>query len=177
MKKRRTSAKKKSKGKKRKAANAQLSLDKKAVNADLMALLDRDQLAPRKSPLFFHKLKKSSPAGQKVLKQNEDINLPLFKIMTRDLRRELCSRDLEALRQRDPTLDSATLNDRYEHAMLVLTKKRRANHVQSWRLFRCHKRLIYSSPHNQFAHRRLHGFPTLPPAQPPVQPPAQPPAE
>ena len=143
----------------RKRREDNLARDKKAVNDELMRLIDMQFLAPFQSPMFYRKLKKSSPEGRKILKQYEDIDLALFKSVTRHLRAKLCSRDLNRLRQKDPTLTADTLNDRYEEAMFVLAKKRRANHIQSWRIYKTHCRLIYSSGSTDSEYQRLHaGF-------------------
>ena len=153
-----------------------LSKDKKAVNNELMAIIDKQFLAPFTSSMFYRKLKKSSSAGVQILKQNEDIDLSLFKSVTRHLRARLCSRDLNRLREQDPTLRPDTLNDRYEEAMLALARKRRANHMQSWRVYKTHCRLIYSPGATDTEFQRLHaGFHQRDPAQAPAQAPAPPP--
>ena len=139
---RKSNKKNKARRRRRRRQNDNLSRDKKAVNEATMALLDKQFLAPFKSSMFYRKLKKNTT---NVLKQREDIDLELFKRETRHLRARLCSRDLNALREQDPTLTSDTLSDRYEAAMLTLVRKRRANHLQSWRVHKTHLRLIYST--------------------------------
>ena len=141
---RKKSSRKKRLSKKRKRRMDKLADDKKAVNDELMQLLDVSHLAPFKSCMFYRKLKKSSPEGEKILKQYEDINMKAFKMSTRELRRRLAGRDLARLQKKDPSLTSSTLNDRYETAMLALVRKRRANHMQSWRLYGRPKKCIYN---------------------------------
>ena len=100
-----------------------LANDKKAVNDDLMALIDQQFLAPFTSAMFYRKLKKPSPEGQQLLKQNEDMDIGLLKSVTRQLRARLCSRDINRLREIDPTLEADTLNNRYGIVMITLAKK------------------------------------------------------
>ena len=62
--------------------------------------------------------------------------------------------------------------NRYYRAAMKVVKKRRANHVQSWRIHDCHKSLIYGGVVpivSQMA------SPTRPPTSPPTRPPTPPP--
>ena len=106
----------------RKKSDPQLKSDKKAVNAEVMALLDRQYLAPKDSPLFGFNYRK----GTQVLKSNPELNMELFKHLTRALLRQLISRDLPTFNELDPTLSACDLQDRYFLAMVTLVKKRRA---------------------------------------------------
>ena len=100
-KKRRRGSKKgrKKRRRRRVRGSSQLTVDKKAVNSDLMALLDQQYLAPQMSALFVRNYRKSPPGTPQVLKKTEDFNLVLFKQLTRLLLRSLVSRDLPHLQQ------------------------------------------------------------------------------
>ena len=95
--------------------------DKEVVRNPIMTLLDPLLLAPFKSPLFRRFAKASDPSS---LKQNPDICFEDFKERIRDTIRTLCAKTNST----EPFLDQ-----RYFWCAYDLVRKRRANHVQSWR--------------------------------------------
>lgn len=102
--------------------------DKMIVNDPILQALDPLFLAPLKSDLFRRQRVKVPDAnGFRRLKKNPDIVLGLFKTLTKSTLRRL----LRAARHRDQSPD---LRQRYFYAALAVTTKRRANHIQSWRL-------------------------------------------
>ena len=86
-----------------------------------MRLLDATLLAPLTSPLFRRFVKKSDPSS---LKLNAEIVFDDFKHRIRGTIRDLCAKANSA----DPFLDQ-----RYFWCAYDLVRKRRANHIQSWR--------------------------------------------
>lgn len=101
--------------------------DKVVVNDPVMEALDPLFLAPLKSPLFKHKRVKTPDAnGFRRFKKNADIDIELFKGLTKETIRRL----LALAKERSPNL-----RQRYFYAALAVTTKRRANHIQSWRLY------------------------------------------
>ena len=139
--------------KRRRHSDPQLALDKKVVNKAVMELLDSRFLAPLVSPLFPKVLLKNSSRHKK----NREMNLTMYKNLTRDLLRYLTRINMQAEKQKNPTVTSDQVKARYRRAMFLLVKKRRANHVQSWRTENTHCPLIYT-PSGLFTHARLHGF-------------------
>ena len=95
--------------------------DKDIVRVPIMRLLDATLLAPLTSPLFRRFVKKSDPSS---LKLNAEIVFDDFKHRIRGTIRDLCVKANSA----DPFLDQ-----RYFWCAYDLVRKRRANHIQSWR--------------------------------------------
>ena len=118
------------------ASNAAVTRqDKGRVSRALMNQFDSAFLAPLHSKLFKRRFKKRKNAdGTRTLKKNPDINMKLFRNMVRPVLRSVIGHSYS----RDPALVH-----RYFRAALSLVKKRRANHVQSWRLNGTHLPLIY----------------------------------
>ena len=105
--------------------------DKVIVNFPLMNLLDAKYLAPITSVLFMHQRKK----GSAEFKKNADLRFEQFKTMVKRLIRTLVS---EGYNPRP-----GNLAHRYFWCAYDIVRKRRANHVQSWRTRHCPKDLIY----------------------------------
>lgn len=102
--------------------------DKLVVNEPIMRVLDAMYLAPMESPLFKrHMVKRADLHGHRRLKKNKDVVVSLFKRLTKSTLRRLL-RD-------ETTKMEANLAQRYFYAALAVTTKRRANHIQSWRMF------------------------------------------
>lgn len=100
--------------------------DKIVVNDPIMKVLDPLFLAPFESDLFKRERVKVPDAnGFRRLKKHADIVLGLFKTLTKSTLRRL----LRAAREKSPDL-----RQRYFYAALAVTTKRRANHIQSWRV-------------------------------------------
>ena len=103
-----------------------LPQDKAIVNDPILELLDALYLAPFKSELFKRKRVKMPDAnGFRRMKKNPDIVMPLFKTLTKGTLRRL----LALAGDQD-----SNLRQRYFYAALAVTTKRRANHIQCWRL-------------------------------------------
>ena len=112
------------------------------VTIPVLEKFDKKYCAPRRSPLFKRRFRKTrNPDGTRTLKKNPEIVMSLFKGLVKPvLRRLLSNLNLETV------ANPHDLFRRYFKAALKVVKKRRANHVQSWRLNSCHKRLIYDAP-------------------------------
>ena len=131
--------------KRRRKTDPQLARDVKVVTKPILEVLDKMYLAPRRSPLFRRLFKRTKNAdGTRSLKQNPDIVLKLFKRLVKPVLRTL----LGNARMGDQDLVS-----RYFKAALKVVKKRRANHIQAWRLTNRHKPLIYNG-RNLFSSQR-----------------------
>ena len=141
-KRKRSKKKTKKKPRKRRASDPQLKHDKKLVNDRLMNLLDEEYFAPQGSELFFHSYTQD---GHRKLKEEMDVQM--FNKLTAELTRDLLVEYLPVLRVREqnPQLSPIALKHRLNKAMLLLAKKRRANHLQHWRLKERHAGLIYSA--------------------------------
>ena len=112
-------------GKKKKAKF--LPQDKTVVNDAILKVLDPLYLAPLNSDLFKRmRVKMPDANGFRRLKKNPDIVIELFKTLTKPTLRRL----LRLARGGD----TSNLRQRYFYAALAVTTKRRANHIQSWRL-------------------------------------------
>ena len=100
--------------------------DKIVVNDSILRVLDPLYLAPLHSDLFKRfRVKTPDANGFRRLKKNPDIVMPLFKRLTKSTLRRLL-----ALAENP----QENLRQRYFYAALAVTTKRRANHIQSWRL-------------------------------------------
>ena len=97
--------------------------DKEVVRGPVMQRLDPLELAPFKSRLFRRMPKVGDPTS---LKKNADLVFSEFKEIVRDIIRQLCAES----KSTEPFLDQ-----RYFWCAYDLVRKRRANHVQSWRLY------------------------------------------
>ena len=101
--------------------------DKIVVNDPILRVLDPLHLAPLHSDLFKRfRVKTPDANGFRRLKKNPDIVMSLFKRLTKSTLRRLL-----ALAENH---QQSNLRQRYFYAALAVTTKRRANHIQSWRL-------------------------------------------
>ena len=113
----------------------QLRKDRKDILRPILGFFDARWLAPRNSPLFtYQKRKTPNPNGSYSVKKYEELNLRLWARLIR--------RCLEQM-MGPAYLNSATLVVRFRFAARKIVTKRRANHVQNWKLHQTHKRLIY----------------------------------
>ena len=96
-----------------------------------MELLDSDLLAPIRSILFSFEKKKDGQGGYKA---HQTLRFYEFKQKIRPLIRNLCVCTVYS---------SPNLAARYFWCAYDLVRKRRANHIQSWRLCNCPKDLCY----------------------------------
>ena len=141
--------------KRRRPANAQLKADKRIVTAPVMAEIDSEYLALHplvRNSLFRRKFKRlRGPNGERKLKKNKDIVIPVFKQLVGPVLKRLTLRHLRSEQAVDPAVSYNILWRRFYYAALQVTKKRRANHIQSWRgeVAGTHKPLIYSGAHQR----------------------------
>ena len=120
---------------KRKPTDPQLVADTKVVTGPMLEALDVKYLAPLNSLLFRRMFKRTKNInGTRELKKNPDIDLKLFKRLARPILRTILG---------NAVMVDRDLLSRYYRAALRVVKKRRANHVQTWRLKARHKPLIY----------------------------------
>ena len=104
-----------------------LPQDKTVVNESILKVLDPLYLAPLNSDLFKRmRVKMPDANGFRRLKKNPNIVIDLFKTLTKPTLRRL-------LRLAGGG-DKSNLRQRYFYAALAVTTKRRANHIQCWRL-------------------------------------------
>ena len=135
----------------RKRSSEQDRSDNRVVTRPVLTAIDASHLAPHpavRNSLFRHKFKKQlNFDGTRQLKKNKDIVMPIFKNLIRPILGPLVMRNLAQEQRNDPTMTYEQLRRRYFFAALRVTKKRRANHIQSWRPDKngTHLPLIYSS--------------------------------
>ena len=133
------------KRKNRKRRNPQQKVDAMKVTRPVMEEFDDVWLAPRKSPLLFKRRfkRRRNPDGTRALKKYPEIDMTVFKRIVRPILRDLLG-DTDLTGQ-----DTARLYRRYFDAALRVVKKRRANHVQSWRINGRPLPLVYSLSFNR----------------------------
>ena len=102
-----------------------LPADKNVVRWPVMNKIDAKFLAPPNSTLFkrFFK-KKRNRDGTRSLKKKREMDEVFFQDLIRPVIRQLLG---------TAGLNSANLSARYFHAAAVLARKRRNNHMNSWR--------------------------------------------
>ena len=109
--------------------------DRNKVRKPVLGRLDAKFLAPKTTPLFKRFFcKQASSDGTRKKKKNKDMDEELFKHLVRPVLRRLLGHN---------SWRGSNLVNRYYNAAKFVCKKRRANHVQSWRLSGKHKELIY----------------------------------
>ena len=129
----------------RRRSTDQRNDDRKQISRAVLTELDNIYLAPRHSKLFRRVFKKArNPDGTRSYKQNADIDMPLFRSLVRPILRRVLGNAVATDRH---------LAMRYYHAALSVVKKRRANHVQEWRLKGESKPLIYGGRKELFPSR------------------------
>ena len=116
----------------------------KIVTKPIMKILDRSYLARKDSILFKRKFKKGGKKQRKLRKKNAEIVGKLFKTLVVPVLRILFIREYTPAKAQDPSLTPFAFRQRLFNAALKVTRKRRANHIQHWRLHNCPKPLIYS---------------------------------
>ena len=102
--------------------------DRTMVTSPILTLLDSSLLAPVSSELFIEKLKQKNGSAKK----HAVLDFDAFKAMIKHIIRELA---VECSGQ--------NVHQRLFWAAYDVVRKRRANHVQSWRLLGHPKELIY----------------------------------
>ena len=118
------------------------------VRLPILGQLDSTFLAPHPlldNPMFRDRTRRAGQVYLMNSKTAKFIYMPFFKQTTGALVRTLTHNNLARLQAHEPTLTYAILQRRLHCAAVKVTKKRRANHVQSWRpdINNTHKPLIY----------------------------------
>lgn len=111
------------------------STDKAIVNAPVMELIDSKLLAPQKSPLF-----QCSRTKDGALCERASLVFPYLKKILKPIIRSLAAKKKHLKKKAD---GKNLLVQRYFWCAYDLVRKRRANHVQEWRLYGCPMDLIY----------------------------------
>ena len=132
--------------KKRRKSSAQDKLDTKIVTGPVLKVFDQ-LCGPKHSPTLFRRRYKSkaNPDGTRSLKKNCDIVMSKFKQLVRPVLRSILGRpDIQPPPNvADKHAWYTSLYNRFYKAALRVVKKRRANHVQHWRLYGRAKPMIY----------------------------------
>ena len=122
----------------RKPAPVQEKQDVAVVTAPVLSAIDAEHLAlhPELANNLFKRQfrKKRTHDGRRILKDRKTIVLPVFKALVRPVLRHLLRENLATLQHEDANLSYQSLRHRYYRAALKVVKKRRANHVQAWRI-------------------------------------------
>ena len=109
-----------------------------AITRPVMEQFDTKYLAVLETPLFKRMLKKArNPNGTRSLKNHKSMVMPLFRKLVRPVIRRILGR-LE-------TPNASRIYTKYYRMAIKIVKKRRANHVQSWRVYGTPENLIYGS--------------------------------
>ena len=136
--------------KKRKSSSSQDLADGKVVTAPILSHFDANWLArdpkDEDNPMFEFRVRTGVGFGrQPPRKKYADLVVPFFKKNSRAIIRRLVTANLRDEQQLNPSITYEDLRRRYETSALKVLRKRRANHVQSWRQDRrgTHCPLIY----------------------------------
>ena len=136
--------------KKRKSSSAQDLADGKVVTVPILSHFDANWLArnpkDEDNPMFQFRVRSGVGYGsQPPKKKYADLVVPFFRRNSRAIIRRLVTANLRDEQQQDPSITYEELRKRYEASALKVVRKRRANHVQSWRSDRrgTHCPLIY----------------------------------
>ena len=136
--------------KKRKSSSSQDLADCKVVTAPILSHFDANWLArdpkDEDNPMFEFRVRTGVGFGRQTpRKKYADLVVPFFKKNSRAIIRRLVTANLRDEQQLNPSITYEDLRRRYETSALKVLRKRRANHVQSWRQDRrgTHCPLIY----------------------------------
>ena len=112
-----------------------LAVDRRRIRVAILQYFDANWLAPKRSQLFHKAFRKQKDSnGNLVRKKNEDMIIPLFNRLVRTALRNIMGQAY---------MNDLNLMSRYRLAAKKIVTKRRANHMQAWRLTGKHKALIY----------------------------------
>ena len=117
-----------------------------AITRPVMEEIDTKLLAPYVSPLFKRFFKRQRINGRRVLRRKSEMDMVMFKDVIRPILRRLLGR------LRLPVKDQVAVYSKYYRVAIAIVKKRRANHVQSWRVHGKPKKPIYDvllPPHHE----------------------------
>ena len=109
----------------------------RTVTRPIMEAIDTSLLAPQNSPLFKRFYKRQRVDGKRVLREKYEMDMCMFKDVIRPILRRLLTR------LHLPVQDQVDVYSKYYRAAIQIVKKRRANHVQSWRLHGVPKKPVY----------------------------------
>ena len=110
-----------------------------ALTRPLMEEFDTTLLAPLDSPLFKRHLKKSrNPNGTRSLRKNKTMVMKMFRKLVRPVIRRVLGR-LD-------TPNAAQIYSKYYAVAIKIITKRRANHIQSWRIYGEPEKPVYDTP-------------------------------
>ena len=125
-----------------------LRRDRKDILHPVLSFFDKKYLAPLNSPLWLNEVKKTmGPDGKTVLKKYPNLNLKLWQKLIRSLLKRIMG---------PAYLTNHSLTARFRFAAKKIITKRRANHIQNYRLKGTHKRLIYDDDSELQSNGRLH---------------------
>ena len=117
--------------------NTQLQHDIVVVTRPVLELLDSDWLADPQSKLFVKEFRQQKDRhGRRVKRLNATMDETKFDELTHPILHELLQGE------NDPRARHS-LKQRYRYAMMKVVKKRRANHVQKWRMCGHPMRMVY----------------------------------
>ena len=124
--------------KRRKSSTAQELADSKVVTVPILTHFDANWLARdpknKDNPMYEFRVRTAVGFGSQPLRKKfADMVVPFFKRESRSIIRRLVTSNLRHEQELDPTITYEELRKRYETAALKVVRKRRANHVQSWR--------------------------------------------
>ena len=125
---------------KRKSTPERDAADTKVVTVPILRHFDSKWLAlhpnSTNNPMFEFKVRSGFgyvDESSRPRKKFQDMVMPFFKRESRAIIRRLVTDNLRAAQEVDPSITYEELRKRYEKAALRVVRKRRANHVQSWR--------------------------------------------
>jgi len=116
----------------------------KIVTKPVLGVVDKNFLAVKMSNLFKRKFKVGGKKNRKIKKKNPEIVMKLFKVLIVPVLQVLFTREYTQAKSQEPSLTPFQFRQRLFNAALKVVRKRRANHIQNWRIYNCPKPLIYS---------------------------------
>ena len=123
--------------KKRKKRDPKMTAIVQSITRPIMEEIDTKMLAPLESPLFKRFYKSNRVNGQRTLRRKYEMDMVMFKKLIRPILRRLLGRFLL------PVADQVAVYSKYYRAAIQIVKKRRANHIQSWRVHGKPKKACY----------------------------------
>ena len=127
------------KKRRRRGLNPERTAIARAITRPIMEAIDTQLLAKYDSPLFKRFYKRNRVNGKRVLREKYEMDMVMFKQVIRPILRRLLTR-LEL-----PVRDQVSVYSKYYRVAIQIVKKRRANHVQSWRLHGHAKKPVYDT--------------------------------
>jgi len=122
---------------KRKKSDPQTAAIVQTITRPIMEEMDTKLLAPFVSPLFKKFYKRKRVNGKRALRRKNEMDMVMFKKLIRPILRRLLGRLLL------PVEDQVAVYSKYYRVAIQIVKKRRANHIQSWRVHGKPKKACY----------------------------------